>query len=52
MCYAVDRRMNFIKSVARKKLPEYLPLVINVFLNTGKEIRVWEGEVCDGKCCR
>ena len=29
--------MNFVKSVARKRLPECLPSVINVFLNTGKK---------------
>jgi len=29
--------MNFIKFVVRKRLPECLPSVINVFLNTGKK---------------
>jgi len=36
--YSTDKRMNFIKFVVRKRLPECLPSVINVFLNTGKEI--------------
>jgi len=35
--YSTGRRMNFIKFVVMKRLPECLASVINVFLNTGKK---------------